>query len=240
MLAEGSTWRLAASIPAAHATPRAPMTEIRRIRRAGGNALRLLVDLLPEDWDPRSGDEDVALVFADVEGYSNFVAETGDDAAMAVLRVLDQVVEAALTGRKGARVVKRLGDGVMISARRSEDALRISTAIVREFGAEMRELAWPLRLRAGTHRGTCRRQGDDYFGYHVNLAARVAEHAAGAQVLATPHVLAGVDLPTIGLDAVPEGTLRAKGVPAPLQLFSVAEPDRRPPEVAAHAHRRAS
>jgi adenylate cyclase len=216
------------------------MTELRRIRRAGGNALRLLVDLLPDEWDPRSGDEDVALVFADVEGYSDFVAETGDDAALAVLGVLDQVVEAALVGRRGARVVKRLGDGIMISARRSEDALRISAAIVREFGAEMRQLGWPLRLRAGTHRGTCRRQGDDYFGYHVNLAARVAEYAAGAQVLATPHVLAGVALPELGLDAVPEGTLRAKGVTAPLQLFSVHEPDQGPPEEHAHSHRRAS
>jgi adenylate cyclase len=199
------------------------MSEIRRLRRAGGEALRLLVDLLPHEWDPRSGDEDVCLLFADVAGYSDFVAETGDDAAVAVLSVLDQLVSAALTGRKGARVVKRLGDGVMISTKRPEDSLRIGLSLVRGFDSEMRELGWPLRLRAGAHRGTTRRQGGDYFGYHVNLAARVADYADGGQSLVTANHLAGVDLHDLALLARPAGRLQAKGVTGPVEVFAVVE-----------------
>jgi class 3 adenylate cyclase len=71
------------------------------------------------------------------------------------------------------------------------------------------------------HRGTTRRQNDDYFGYHVNLCARIAETATGSQVLATANVLAGVDLPDLDLVAGPAGELQAKGVASPVDLFLV-------------------
>jgi class 3 adenylate cyclase len=194
--------------------------------RRGGDALRILVDLLPEDLDPRSGDEETCIVFADVEGYSAFVADAGDDGAISVLKVLDQVVENALTGRGTARVVKRLGDGLMLSARQPDDALRVSVSLVRGFDREMRELGWPLRLRAGGHRGRARRQGSDYFGYHVNLAARVTEQADGGSALATDMLLTGVDLDALGLQSWPAGTLEAKGVTDGGKLFRVGETER--------------
>jgi class 3 adenylate cyclase len=185
------------------------------------------VELLPEDWDPRCGAEDVCLIFADISGYSAFVADGDDDAAMSVLAVLDQRVEQAMAGRRGVRVVKRLGDGVMMVARRSTDAVDTAVSMVASFDATAHERGWPVRLRAGTHRGTTRRQADDYFGYHVNLTARLAETAAGGQVLATANVLAGVDLPALALVARPAGELSAKGVSGPVDLFDVerlAEP----------------
>ena len=201
------------------------MTELRRLRRAGGGALRLLVELLPEDWDPRSGAEDVCLIFADVSGYSAFVADGGDDAAMTVLGLLDQRVEQAIAGRRGTRVVKRLGDGVMIVARSSSDAVDTAVTMVTTFDDTAASRGWPVRLRAGAHRGTTRRQADDYFGYHVNLTARIAEAARGGQVLATANVLAGVDLPALGVIARPAGELTAKGVTGPVDLFGVVRLD---------------
>lgn len=197
------------------------MTELRRLRRAGGGALRLLVDLLPDEWDPRSGTEDVSMLFADISGYSDFVADGGDDAAMASLAVLDEHVAAAIGIRRGVRVVKRLGDGLMIAARHSSDALDTAVALVTMFDADAAAAGWPLQLRAGVHRGTSRRHGDDYFGYHVNLAARVAETAPGGRVLSTANALAGVDLPQLGITARPAGELRAKGVTGPVDLFVV-------------------
>lgn len=201
------------------------MSELRRLRRAGGGALRLLVDLLPEDWDPRSGEEDVCLVFADVSGYSSFVANGGDDAAMRVLALLDDHVERATARHRSVRVVKRLGDGLMIVARRSADALDTAVSMVSGFDADAADQGWPVRLRAGVHRGTTRRQADDYFGYHVNLTARIAEEATGGTVLSTANVLAGVDLPDLGLTARPGGELTAKGVTGPVDLFVVQRRD---------------
>lgn len=201
------------------------MSELRRLRRAGGGALRLLVDLLPDDWDPRSGAEDVCLMFADISGYSAFVADGGDDAAMALLAVLDRQVERATVTHRGTRVVKRLGDGLMMAYRTSGDALDATVEMVEGFDTVARERGWPVRLRAGVHRGTTRRQADDYFGYHVNLTARIAETATGGQVLATANVLAGVDLPALSITARPAGELTAKGVTGPVDLFLVQRLD---------------
>lgn len=197
------------------------MSELRRLRRAGGSALKLLVELLPQDWDPRSGEEDTCVVFADLSGYSSHVAIAGDDAALAVLAVLDEHVDAALAGRRGIRVVKRLGDGLMLVARDSRTALDTMLTMVNTFDADAAAAHWPVRLRAGAHRGATRRQGDDYFGYNVNLAARITQSAGGGQVLTTARVLAGVDLPALSLTARPAGELTAKGVTGAVDLFTV-------------------
>lgn len=197
------------------------MTDLRTLRRAGGDALRLLVELLPQEWDPRSGEEETSIVFADVSGYSDFVAGTGDDAALEVLARLEAVVAQALAQRRGARVVKRLGDGIMIAARRPVDGPALATALVDGFAHEAAVHGWPLRLRAGVHRGVVRRQGDDCIGYHVNLAARVADAAPPGRALATAQALEGVDLPRAGLRARPAGRLHAKGVNGPVALHTL-------------------
>ncbi|HWH31662.1 MAG TPA: adenylate/guanylate cyclase domain-containing protein [Egibacteraceae bacterium] len=197
------------------------MTDLRTLRRAGGDALRLLVDLLPPDWDPRSGEEETSIVFADVSGYSDFVAATGDDTALLVLAALDDAVAGALNGRKGARVVKRLGDGIMLAARRAGDGPAIAAELVAAFERAAQSHEWPLRLRAGVHRGVVRRQGEDRIGYHVNLAARVAEAAPPGRTLASEAALAGVDLAREGLAARPAGRLHAKGVNGPVAVRTV-------------------
>ena len=201
------------------------MDELRRLRRAGGGALKLLVELLPEEWDPRTGSEDACVIFADISGYSAFVAERGDDEALAVLAVLNREVEQAISRNRGVRVVKRLGDGLMIVARTSTQALDTAVSLVSSFDEAAATAGWPVRLRAGAHRGTMRRQGDDYFGYNVNLTARIADTARGGQVLATAHVLAGVDLPALAVIARPAGELSAKGVTTPVDLFHVERLD---------------
>jgi class 3 adenylate cyclase len=201
------------------------MTEIDRLRRAGGGALRLLVDMMPVDLPPeRPGkDEDVetCLIFADVADYSDFVARGGDDAAISVLEILDDVVDRAVAAHPGARVVKRLGDGIMIVTEDPRDALCIASCLVEDFSDGTAALGAPLELRAGVHRGTCRSRGGDFFGYHVNVAARVAASARPGRTMATAHALAGVDLAEQGIQAISAGRLRAKGVTNPVSLFLV-------------------
>jgi eukaryotic-like serine/threonine-protein kinase len=45
-----------------------------------------------------------------------------------------------------------------------------------------------VRVRIGLHTGEMTREGDDFFGRHVNLAARVASGASGGEVLASDVV----------------------------------------------------
>ena len=43
--------------------------------------------------------------------------------------------------------------------------------------------AEPIRVRIGLHTGEAIKEGDDFFGKHVNLAARVAGQAQGGEIL---------------------------------------------------------
>lgn len=200
------------------------MADIHRLRRAGGGVLRLLHALLPLElpgpW-PSQGDQEIGLVFADVEGYTDFVAATDDDAAVAVLKTLDRAVAETLKTHGSGRVVKRLGDGLMIAATRATEAVPIAVQLVDAFARRSAQQGWDLRLRAGAHRGTCRRLGNDFFGYHVNLAARVADTAAGGEVLSTANALAGNHLDELGLSPHMAGSLQAKGVSSRVPLFAV-------------------
>lgn len=201
------------------------MTELRRFRRAGGDALRVLIDLLPDEWDPRSGVEEVCILFADIAGYSEFVARAGDDAALAVLELLDDLVETEVSRRKGAKVVKQLGDGLMVAVKDPEEAATLALGLVMGFGQGVEDLegAASLQLRAGVHRGPSRRRGEDYFGYHVNVAARVTDAADPGQVLVTPSALAGIDLTALGLYIRPVGGLEdSKGVLGTVPVLELA------------------
>ena len=40
-----------------------------------------------------------------------------------------------------------------------------------------------MRIRIGLHTGEAIKEGDDFFGKHVNLAARVAGEAQGGEIL---------------------------------------------------------
>jgi adenylate cyclase len=201
-------------------------TDLDRLRRAGGGVLKLLVDLIPVGMSEDADADDAAavelcLIFADVADYSDFVADAGDDAAIDVLEVLDGLLDDTLVACHTARIVKRLGDGIMIVTEDPAEALDIAVALVDEFTVRTLEAGFPLRLRAGVHRGTVRRRSGDVFGYHVNLAARLAASARAGQTLVTAHSLAGVDIDALALEASAAGTLTAKGITRPVTTFAV-------------------
>lgn len=205
------------------------MRDLLGVRRAGTSALRLLAEMLTDERLPPSDvDEtvDATIVFADIEGFSDLVARAGDEVAARVLDALDAAVDAATTGT-GCRVVKRLGDGVMIAAEDPGDGLTGAVALPQRFAEAVADVAGGLRLRVGAHRGNVRRRGEDLIGYHVNVAARVAEQAPGGTTLVTGALLDSVAL-SHRTSAAPVGPLVAKGVPERPQLYRVATAVRSP------------
>lgn len=122
----------------------------------------------------------VAIVFTDLEGFTRYTAEHGDEAALDLLADHHRAVGPIVRSR-GGRIVKRLGDGLMLSFPAAEAALHSALELV-----EAQPL--PLRLRAGVHWGEAAATADDLIGHDVNVAARVAAAAKGGQVLATQPV----------------------------------------------------
>ena len=75
-----------------------------------------------------------------------------------------------------------------------------------------------LDVRAGLHTGECEVRGDDVRGIAVHICARVADQAAGGEILVSSTVrdlVAGS-----GIAFEPRGTPTLKGVPGEWQVFS--------------------
>lgn len=122
------------------------------------------------------------VVFVDLEGFTGFTAERGDDAALELLSQHERTA-AVIVRRYGGRIVKRLGDGLMLVFPTASAGLRAAVELV-DSPPE------PLRLRAGVHTGQVIVTSDDLVGIVVNVSARVTGITHGGEVLATADALA--------------------------------------------------
>lgn len=136
-----------------------------------------------------------SFLFVDLVGFTALAAERGDDNAAAV--AIDFVARVrALAPAHDAEIVKTLGDGVMLRARRPDDALRLGVRIVAVVQAAP---ALPP-VRVGVHTGPAVGRDGDWYGTTVNVAARLCSAAAGGEVLASEATLeAAGRLPTVSL-----------------------------------------
>lgn len=122
----------------------------------------------------------VTVVFTDLEGFSGFTAAEGDDAAASLISSHNRWVGPVVRSRGGG-IVKRLGDGLMLSFPAPEAAVLAAVELVTEDPS-------PLRVRAGLHHGEAVVTHDDVMGHIVNVAARLTEQAKGGEVLASVDV----------------------------------------------------
>jgi adenylate cyclase len=165
------------------------------------------------------GTREMTILFTDLAGFSDWVLEAGDEAAVKLLRAVGNTTEPVIWAH-GGRVVKRLGDGLMASFL---DPVEATLAAIEAAEAlEAVEVAGhrPL-LRAGLHHGCPQRVGNDLFGRDVNVAARVADAARPGEVLvsdAIAQALAADDVPVL---LGRRRRLRAKGAPSDLYVFAV-------------------
>lgn len=152
----------------------------------------------------------LTVVFTDLEGFTGYTAQHGDAAALELLAEHHRAV-GPVVRRWGGRVVKRLGDGLMLSFTEPGFAVRAAVELV-----GMPPEA--LRLRAGVHTGKAALVKGDVFGHAVNLAARVADLAKGGQVLVSKQTLdAAGELSGVQLSK--PSRRRVKGIPDPVIVY---------------------
>jgi adenylate cyclase len=125
----------------------------------------------------------VAIAFADLAGYTRFTEEVGEEEAVSLVeRFIDAVTD---TLPDGARVVKTIGDEVMIVA---QDVQALTDWAV-GFQRLYRDRPTP---RIGVHYGVVLYRDGDYFGREVNMAARVVARARGGEVIVTDSVMEAI------------------------------------------------
>jgi class 3 adenylate cyclase len=160
------------------------------IATMGLNAIQLLN---VEADDSRTGEarQVATIAFTDLEGFTSFTSREGDRAARELLEQHHRAVGPVIRSR-GGRIVKKLGDGLLICFGAPEAAV-LAALEINETNAT------GLRLRVGLHHGQVELLGDDVIGHDVNLAARVADSARGGEILATTDVRSTIGTPPPGV-----------------------------------------
>lgn len=150
----------------------------------------------------------VAIAFADLAGYTRLTEEAGEEEAVDAVELFIEDVEVTLPD--GARVIKTIGDEVMIVG--SDAAALVDWAVgFQRLVADRRPLP-----RIGMHYGPTLYRDGDYYGREVNLTARVAARAAGGEVLVT-RPLVDVAGPHLEFERI--GEVRLKGFDQSTELF---------------------
>jgi adenylate cyclase len=163
------------------------------------------------------GEQDVAIVFVDLVGYSAWALDAGDEAAVDLLRQFGRITDRAVTARNG-QIVKRLGDGAMAVFTDVPAGVDAALQACREV-SQMDVDGYEPALRAGMHVGRPRRLGGDYLGVDVNVAARVAEAAKGHEVLVSETAREHLSPDAFALKKLRR--FKAKGTPGDLSVYSV-------------------
>jgi adenylate cyclase len=155
----------------------------------------------------------VAICFADLVGFVQFTEEAGDEQALDLVERFVASVEDTLPG--DARVVKNIGDGVMIVG--TDPSALVSWALGFQEGFVKR-----ARPRIGVHYGETIYRDGDYYGRNVNLAARIVTRAHGGEVLVSEPVYELMPRdPKLSFE--PIGEVELKGFFEPIPLY-VARP----------------
>lgn len=159
------------------------------------------------------GEVERTFLFADLCGYTALTEAHGNrQAAEIVERFL---ALAAATLSRGAAILERIGDEVVIVA--SEPGVAVATAVaLRDTVA--REPLFPM-VRAAIHAGPVVERSGGYVGAALNVAARVAALAEPGQILCTEPVRRVVTRVGVGYRAL--GTVRLKNIRVPVQLFEL-------------------
>ena len=121
------------------------------------------------------------VVFVDIERSTELLDRVGDEAGTASVRnQLDLVRERVQP--YGGREVKSLGDGLMLTFSSPRQAVSFALASQRALAGSV------PRVRFGINTGEVIAAGDDRLGGAVNAASRIADRAAGGEVLVSDVV----------------------------------------------------
>jgi adenylate cyclase len=155
--------------------------------------------------------EPPAICFLDITGYTQLTEEEGDEAAAELAETVGSVVRRTST-QHGGKPTKWLGDGVMLYYPNPGSGVVAALEI-------LEGLAWAglPPAHVGLHAGPVLFQEGDYYGRTVNLASRIADHAAPREVLVSQAVVdAAGSAPVSFADT---GLVDLKGVGEAVQLF---------------------
>jgi eukaryotic-like serine/threonine-protein kinase len=204
---------------------------VRRLRRQSmiDRVLSWVEQEQPDLAGATAPDGTVTILFTDIENSTALNERLGDRRWLEVLRAHNSIVRRCI-GEHGGYEVKSQGDGFIIAYPSARRVLQCAVDMQRNLARVDAEPGEPLRVRIGLHTGEAIREGDDFYGRSVTLAARLGDEAQGGEILTTSIVreLVGSSADVPFEDA---GELELKGLRGSHHVYRVVweqpEPSRR-------------
>ena len=185
--------KLAAGIPNAQLVPLEGSVHGYQLDESGAILAAIegfLTGREPSPAKPHVAPDMYTILFTDMESSTALTQSLGDSGAQEVRRAHNEIVRAALSANGGSEI-KHTGDGIMASFSTASSALECAIAIQRGVAAHKEEQPdSPLGVYVGLNAGEPIAEDDpdgrvDLFGTSVDLAARICDHAAPSQILAS-------------------------------------------------------
>jgi class 3 adenylate cyclase len=169
-------------------------TEMEEAERPRTSIIKLSESILTYDYvedlsQAATAEGTFTIVFSDIESSTAKATAMGDESWLRVLDVHNRIVRDQLK-RYGGREIKSQGDGFMMCFDSARRAVTFAIATQRQIGRQRRdEPGWDIQIRIGVHTGEAMQTADgDLYGRHVIIASRIADQAAGGEILASALV----------------------------------------------------
>ena len=160
-----------------------------------------------------------SILITDLVGSTGLESRVGPARADALRHEHFGVLRDAIAASEG-REVKNTGDGIMVAFSSSSGAVECAVRMQQLMERRNRTTGEQLHLRIGIAAGEATLEGGDFFGMPSIEAARLCDQAPSDGILASAaaRLMAGRRK---GLSFESVGFLELKGIPEPLEAFSV-------------------
>ncbi len=151
----------------------------------------------------------VTILFTDVEGSTRYFEAQGDTRARLMIDLHNRLIYPVIKRYRG-KVVKTIGDGVMVTFKSPGNALRASIGIQQILQQRRKEdKSFRLKVRIGIHTGKALVEDKDVFGDAVNVPARVESYGKGGEIYVSGGTASNVSKKSFSL--VRKGSFVPKG-----------------------------
>jgi adenylate cyclase len=162
----------------------------------------------------------MAVMIADVVDYSRLMSHSEDETHARLASHAHELIEPTID-KFGGRLVRSMGDGLLVEFLSAVDAVRCGLDIQRGLAARQANEKDRIQLRIGINTGDVLVDQRDIYGNSVNIAARL-------EALAPPGTVCVSQSIYDQTRALPQfffadrGAHRVKNIPYPVQVYEVA------------------
>jgi TolB-like protein len=163
------------------------------------------------------------ILAADMVGYSRLMAADEEGVITRLRTLRAELIDPAIADHQG-RIVKTMGDGMLVEFADPAAAARMAVAVQRAMneGDTGQAEAERIRFRIGINAGEVVADGDDILGDAVNIAARLETLSPPGGVCVSRAVherIGAIDIPATAL-----GPQYVKNIPEPVEVWRLDIP----------------